>query len=135
MQPSRFIALLATACILSACCEPASHSSKSAAAEMGAKPGAISADAKTILKDATAAAQADKSIPAAKRKTTALNSLYAYHSQIAAYEGLKIPQSSIRTGNHAVDVALWSITSNKTPVTAKDVAAAKQAVVLAGGTP
>ena len=138
MQLSKFILLLSAACILSACCtsrKATDAAEKETTATATSKSGAISADAKTIFKLATAAAEGDQSLPAAKRKTTALNSLYAYHTLIAAYQGLKIPQSSIRTGNHAVDVALWGITSSKTTVTLKDVTAAKQAVVLAGGTP
>ena len=132
MQSLKLIALISTASLLFGCCTSAPVKQ---AAIPPSKANAISADAKTILAQTTGAVHGVKTIPAAKRKTTALNSLYAYHTIIAAYQGLKIPKSSISTGTPAVDVVLQKITSTKIPVTAKDVAAAREAVVLAGGTP
>lgn len=129
MQSLKLIALISSASLLFGCCTPAP---KMTAAP---KANAICADARTILEQTTQAVHGAKTIPAAKRKTAALNSLYAYHTIIAAYQGLKIPKSSIRTGTPAVDVVLQKITSTKIPVTAKDVATAREAVVLAGGTP
>lgn len=131
MQSLKLIALISTASLLFGCCTSAPVKQ----AAIPSKANAISADAKTILAQTAGAVRGVKTIPATKRKTTALNSLYAYHTIIAAYQGLKIPKSSISTGTPAVDVVLQKITSTKIPVTAKDVAAAREAVVLAGGTP
>ena len=131
MQSLKLIALVSTASLLFGCCTSATV--KPAATTSNAN--AIAADAKMIFKQTTLAVNDSKTIPVAKKKTTALNSLYAYHTIIAAYQGLTIPKSSIKTGAPAADVVLQKITSTKIPVTAKDVAAAKEAVVLAGGTP